>query len=853
MLGNASLGGVEPIAIVLAVLVVLAVVSSAYFLKARQKKRASPASSDPELPNAFERRSAHNDGLLEPELEAEQEPPTGHAGNAALGGNLSSTAQGASMRVNLKLWAWGDNGHGQVGDGTLEPRPWPVPVADFQNFTAIVAGYQRATAVRDDGTAWAWGFQDLGALGDGSDQDQPRPVPTSTLEQVVRIAGNAGTSYALRADGTVWAWGENWMNQCGDGTETDRPLPVRVHNLSEVTQIAAGGRTAYAIQRDGSLWGWGNNQNGWLGDGTSDERLRPVRIFGIPPVSSVAVGERSTYAVAYDGSVWAWGNNDRGELGNGGVDESSVPMRILGLPRIDSVAAGYNFAVALDVDGTVWSWGCNRNGQLGDGTREDRFGPVAVRGLKNITQVAAGFASTFAVDESGGLWGWGKNEDGELLVADRADQVAPIRFEGFSGARSVSVRKGTFYVFTDAGVEGAGFTRVSHRTSASMTIGSTPAPSRGAVWSWGGNFLAQLGDGTRADRGEPLLIPGIEAVMDVSSHGDSLYALREDGTVWSWGGAHINGAFAGNLRPTQLSGPTQVASLSGGFALQHDGCIWDLRALYDDGSPAQISGDADVVAIFPHWEQLYARASDGSVVATPISRTSKNRHSRPAPRPVESLSGLISLATWLEKEGTPQRWNHAALAGDSVLAWPTMGNAADGLYRAPSPVDSLTRVTELRAGLYAAYALEADGRIHAWGRNHVGQLGIGTSSDSMAPVLVAGLDSVTAIAPHRDTCFALKSDGTVWGWGANETGQLGDGTQLSQARPVQLPDLVGVQKVYAGFAIDDEGCVWEWGKSTSDGSNGSSTPRRIGELNGIASLVLAGGSRFAIVGQADFG
>lgn len=177
----------------LAVLVVLAVVSSAYFLKARQKKSASPASSDPELPNASERRSAHNDGLLEPELEADLGPPTGHAGNAALGGNLSSTAQGVSLRVNLKLWAWGDNGHGQVGDGTLEPRPWPVPVADSQSFTAIVAGYQRATAVRDDGTAWAWGFQDLGALGDGSDQDQPRPVPTSILEQVVRVAGNAAT------------------------------------------------------------------------------------------------------------------------------------------------------------------------------------------------------------------------------------------------------------------------------------------------------------------------------------------------------------------------------------------------------------------------------------------------------------------------------------------------------------------------------------------------------------------------------------------------------------------------------------------------------------------------------------
>jgi alpha-tubulin suppressor-like RCC1 family protein len=66
--------------------------------------------------------------------------------------------------------------------------------------------------------------------------------------------------------------------------------------------------------------------------------------------------------------------------------------------------------------------------------------------------------------------------------------------------------------------------------------------------------------------------------------------------------------------------------------------------------------------------------------------------------------------------------------------------------------------------------------VWAWGRNRHGQLGDGTNTDRLTPVLVVNLSGVTHIAAGGSHSLALKNDGTVWGWGGNYLGQLGIGT-----------------------------------------------------------------------------
>jgi alpha-tubulin suppressor-like RCC1 family protein len=97
--------------------------------------------------------------------------------------------------------------------------------------------------------------------------------------------------------------------------------------------------------------------------------------------------------------------------------------------------------------------------------------------------------------------------------------------------------------------------------------------------------------------------------------------------------------------------------------------------------------------------------------------------------------------------------------------------------------------------------------LSAWGGNHFGELGNGTTTDSSTPVQVMDpndpsgyLSGVQAIAAGSFHSLALKNDGTVWAWGGNFAGQLGNGTYTDSSTPVQVGNLDGVKTIAAGLS-----------------------------------------------------
>ena len=68
-------------------------------------------------------------------------------------------------------------------------------------------------------------------------------------------------------------------------------------------------------------------------------------------------------------------------------------------------------------------------------------------------------------------------------------------------------------------------------------IGHTVALKQdGTVWAWGSNVFGELGDGTTSSRGTPVQVQGLTGVTAIaaSSMAHSV-ALKQDGTVWTWG------------------------------------------------------------------------------------------------------------------------------------------------------------------------------------------------------------------------------------------------------------------------------------------------------------------------------
>ena len=69
------------------------------------------------------------------------------------------------LKADGTLWAWGNNYHGQLGDGTTIHRHSPVRVGGDNDWTAIAAGEYHTVALKADGSLWAWGDNGNGQLG----------------------------------------------------------------------------------------------------------------------------------------------------------------------------------------------------------------------------------------------------------------------------------------------------------------------------------------------------------------------------------------------------------------------------------------------------------------------------------------------------------------------------------------------------------------------------------------------------------------------------------------------------------------------------------------------------------------
>lgn len=173
----------------------------------------------------------------------------------------------------------GDNGYGQLGDGTFEDRRTPTKVPGLDDVVAVSVGYYSHTvALRDDGTLWSWGSNFWGQLGDGTRTTRPSPGQVLGLPEVDAIATGGLFTLAAEPGGAVWAWGRNDQGQLGDGSDNYRVLPVKVSDLTKATVLDGGKSHSLAVRVDGSAWAWGRNKTGQLGDGSHKQRMSPVRV-----------------------------------------------------------------------------------------------------------------------------------------------------------------------------------------------------------------------------------------------------------------------------------------------------------------------------------------------------------------------------------------------------------------------------------------------------------------------------------------------------------------------------------------------------------------------------------------------
>jgi alpha-tubulin suppressor-like RCC1 family protein len=278
---------------------------------------------------------------------------------------------------------WGYNRQGQLGDGRTVARHAPVDVAGLRSGAlAIAAGATHACAVTIAGVVKCWGDNLHGQLGDGTTTGHRAAVGVQGVADVSAITAGLDYTCAVTSVGAAKCWGENSFGKLGDGTTADRELPADVSGLgSGVAAISAADALGHtcALTSAGGVKCWGNNAFGELGNGTTTTRLTPVGVSGLAGAAAVSAGGFYSCAITSAGGLACWGDNSDGALGDGTTTDRAMPVDVSGLTTgVAAVATGLSHACAVTNAGAVKCWGNNAFGELGDGTTSDRLAPVAV-------------------------------------------------------------------------------------------------------------------------------------------------------------------------------------------------------------------------------------------------------------------------------------------------------------------------------------------------------------------------------------------------------------------------------------------------------------------------------------------
>lgn len=275
-----------------------------------------------------------------------------------------------------EIWCWGNDGQGQLGDGTTNSSSIPRR-AGTDTFSALAATHSSTCAIRSsDDVVMCWGSNYYGELGTGTPGDRWTPTPVAGAGGLPHqaFAAVAGSYHMCSLDGAgeVWCWGTNARRETGgsDGVSIVN-TPTQVALATAATELRGGGGSMCGKDASGSVTCWGHNDNYGLLDPNAEVAALPT---------SVARTELGYFGetLGCDALGNCWGDGSRGQLGDGTwlPRAASAPVSLPGPPTMMTV--GYNHACAI-VGGNAYCWGDNPQGQVGNGTTSNAYVPVVLK------------------------------------------------------------------------------------------------------------------------------------------------------------------------------------------------------------------------------------------------------------------------------------------------------------------------------------------------------------------------------------------------------------------------------------------------------------------------------------------
>jgi alpha-tubulin suppressor-like RCC1 family protein len=341
--------------------------------------------------------------------------------------------------------------------------------------------------------------------------------------------------------------------------------------------------------------------------------------------------------------------------------------------------------------------------------------------------------------------------------------------------------------------------------------------SNGSVVTWGsiesgGN--ASVRNGWYPNPSEEDVSYKLKNIIAVYSNSNAFVALKEDGSVVSWGSVY-SGGNSSSVADRLSSNVTAVYSTRTAFAaLKSDGSVVAWGGFGGASSSVAASLSSNVTAICSNGGAFAALKKDGSVVAWGDFYSGGNLDMvYDGTRVTSMASSLSSNVTALYSNGNA----FAALKKDgSVVTWGsgyTGGNSS-------SVAGSLSsNVTAVYSNSRAFVALKKDGSVVAWGDANAGGnfSSVAGSLSSNVTTIFSSCSSDYGYGESLGAFAALKKDGSVVTWGSAYSG--GNSSSVASSLSSNVTAVYSNASAFA--ALKKNGSVVTWGDASHGGNSSS--------------------------------
>ena len=671
-------------------------------------------------------------------------------------GDTSDHSSTVAMRVVGTGYS-NNNTNTYLGDGNGSDFIVDIGAGGYSNY----ASYSMALDIK--GTLYTWGRNYKSVIDPKNTSDSyVTGVPinitknNSMLNGAVRINSDAigHIGSVLRSDGQIVSWGYNGYGSAGNGTTSDRITTTQADlNGKKALYAKQGWHNAVAITTDGLVMMWGYAGYGTTGLGNSTTNTKPTVVADYSKHNY----EQAIKTMSADSIEMQADDSDDTSLKKVSVNlvmkngEASTALGVLSDEAPADADALYEVELplgAVSATPVVFATSKNATVQFYNVEMTALDGNVFTEG--DDTSYAGASLNTYNVATSGN---------------DKFEQLVKVHVESASGIGADYLIKLINYPSTTITASPV-FADASLSSVVLMTDGRLYTSGQAGIYATGqgpNSKFGVVGNVLAGDSGEEgtYLEDIINAAVTADERpGQSMYAIKSNGSVWAWG----NNSYykLGNGSNKDESTPVRV----GASYLTMSQYLYSLKV--NGGSVTIPAPSVDSFNVFNS-------NNGGKTDAKLLWQTYDGNNNIITVNPDTGEITPVGVGT---------TYVIVSIANDPLTT---------GLVKVEVRPSDLTvgktsvAYPQVAAGTDFTVALKADGTVWTWGQNTYGQLGNGVSNGTVVyPEKIDSLSDIIKIAAAGQTAVALKTDGTVWTWGRNDNGQLGNGTTVSSNVPVQV-------------------------------------------------------------------